>query len=102
MKDEMKKGWLFLLMSVTLTLGLFGIALNYKTDKQVLTSLTERSSQLWHQILPQDLRLCACNRCVTDDDDEWFTKRFNTSINPFLTQDNTLSEPVFNWWKVNL
>ncbi|XP_056442807.1 CMP-N-acetylneuraminate-beta-galactosamide-alpha-2,3-sialyltransferase 1-like isoform X1 [Gadus chalcogrammus] len=99
MKDQMKKGWLFLLTSVTLTLGLFGIALNYKTDKQVLTSLTERSSQLWHRILPQDLRLCACNRCVTDDDDEWFTKRFNTSINPFLSQDNTLSEPVFNWWK---
>ncbi|XP_056443275.1 CMP-N-acetylneuraminate-beta-galactosamide-alpha-2,3-sialyltransferase 1-like [Gadus chalcogrammus] len=42
---------------------------------------------------------CACNRCVTEDDDPWFTKRFKASLNPFLTQNNALSERDFRWWE---
>ncbi|CAL8238762.1 unnamed protein product, partial [Lota lota] len=65
----------------------------------VLFEMDTTDKQLWPSFLLQDLRPCACNRCVTEDDDQWFTERFNTSLNPFLTQDNTLSENDFSWWK---
>ncbi|CAL8270362.1 unnamed protein product [Gadus morhua 'NCC'] len=38
-------------------------------------------------------------RCVTEDDDPWFTKRFDASLKTFLTRNNTLSERDFRWWK---
>ncbi|CAL8234721.1 unnamed protein product [Boreogadus saida] len=67
-------------------------------DKRLWTSFTESSSRLWSLRL-EGLRPCTCNRCAMHDDDPWFTKRFNASLNPFLTQDNALSEHDFRWWK---
>ena len=72
------------------------------TDRQWWTSFTEGSSQLWHRFQLEGVRPCACNRCITDDDDPWFTERFNSSSKPFLTKDNALSERDFSWWKVNI
>ncbi|KAF1381322.1 hypothetical protein PFLUV_G00152690 [Perca fluviatilis] len=48
--------------------------------------------------LPQDERLCACERCLSEDD-LWFIKHFNKSVEPFLSANYNLSEDVFNWWK---
>uniref|UniRef100_A0A8D0D234 CMP-N-acetylneuraminate-beta-galactosamide-alpha-2,3-sialyltransferase 1 n=1 Tax=Sander lucioperca TaxID=283035 RepID=A0A8D0D234_SANLU len=48
--------------------------------------------------LPQDKSPCACERCLSEDD-LWFMKRFNKSVEPFLSANYNLSEDVFNWWK---
>ncbi|CAL8380030.1 unnamed protein product [Boreogadus saida] len=81
--------------------GIMCILVLYQTDtmdKRLWTSFTESSSRLWSLRL-EGLRPCTCNRCAMHDDDPWFTKRFNASLNPFLTQDNALSEHDFRWWK---
>ncbi|XP_039676412.1 CMP-N-acetylneuraminate-beta-galactosamide-alpha-2,3-sialyltransferase 1-like isoform X3 [Perca fluviatilis] len=49
--------------------------------------------------LPQDERLCACERCLSEDD-PWFMKHFNKSVEPFLSANYNLSEDTFNWWKL--
>jgi len=72
------------------------------TDNRLWTSFTAGSSQLWHRFRLEGLRPCTCNRCAIHEDDPWFTERFNASLNPFLTQDNALSERDFRWWKVNI
>ncbi|XP_056153936.1 CMP-N-acetylneuraminate-beta-galactosamide-alpha-2,3-sialyltransferase 1-like, partial [Lampris incognitus] len=41
---------------------------------------------------------CACDRCSAEDH-PWFLKRFNKSVNPFLTRENNLSAEVYDWWK---
>ncbi|XP_059904058.1 CMP-N-acetylneuraminate-beta-galactosamide-alpha-2,3-sialyltransferase 1-like isoform X1 [Gadus macrocephalus] len=82
--------------------GIMCILVLYQTDtmdKRLWTSFTESSSQLWYALRLEGLRPCTCNRCAMHDDDPWFTKRFNASLNPFLTQDNALSEHDFRWWK---
>ncbi|XP_029022443.1 CMP-N-acetylneuraminate-beta-galactosamide-alpha-2,3-sialyltransferase 1-like isoform X2 [Betta splendens] len=45
--------------------------------------------------------LCACRQCVTEpDDDPWFTERFNHSIRPLMTRDNSvLTDETFKWWQ---
>ncbi|XP_076013237.1 CMP-N-acetylneuraminate-beta-galactosamide-alpha-2,3-sialyltransferase 1-like [Genypterus blacodes] len=45
--------------------------------------------------------LCACSRCVAElDDDPWFAERFNLSIHPLMTRENSaLSEGTFKWWQ---
>ncbi|XP_031142992.1 CMP-N-acetylneuraminate-beta-galactosamide-alpha-2,3-sialyltransferase 1-like [Sander lucioperca] len=48
--------------------------------------------------LPQEKRPCACERCLSEDD-PWFMKRFNKSVEPFLSANYNLSEDIFNWWK---
>uniref|UniRef100_A0A8C9Z2F1 CMP-N-acetylneuraminate-beta-galactosamide-alpha-2,3-sialyltransferase 1 n=1 Tax=Sander lucioperca TaxID=283035 RepID=A0A8C9Z2F1_SANLU len=48
--------------------------------------------------LPQDKSPCACERCLSEDD-PWFMKRFNKSVEPFLSANYNLSEDAFNWWK---
>ena len=85
--------------------GIMCILVLYQTDtmdKRLWTSFTESSSQLWYSLRLEGLRPCTCNRCAMHDDDPWFTKRFKASLNPFLTQDNALSEHDFRWWKVNI
>ncbi|KAA8590647.1 hypothetical protein FQN60_014581 [Etheostoma spectabile] len=47
---------------------------------------------------PQDQRPCACERCLSKDD-PCFMKRFNKSVEPFLSANYNLSEDDFNWWK---
>ncbi|XP_054620384.1 CMP-N-acetylneuraminate-beta-galactosamide-alpha-2,3-sialyltransferase 1-like [Dunckerocampus dactyliophorus] len=45
---------------------------------------------------------CACQQCMTEleDDDAWFTERFNLSVHPLMTRDNSaLSDDTFNWWQ---
>uniref|UniRef100_A0A8C9Z7R1 ST3 beta-galactoside alpha-2,3-sialyltransferase 1 n=1 Tax=Sander lucioperca TaxID=283035 RepID=A0A8C9Z7R1_SANLU len=51
--------------------------------------------------LPQEKSPCACERCLSEDD-PWFMKRFNKSVEPFLSANYNLSEDAFNWWKVNV
>jgi hypothetical protein len=73
----------------------------------VLLEITTTNKHLWisnlrYRLRLEGLRPCACNRCAIHDDDSWFTERFNASLNPFLTQDNALSERDFRWWKVNI
>lgn len=48
--------------------------------------------------------LCACRECVTDlDDDPWFAERFNHSVHPLMTRDNSaLSDETFKWWQVRV
>ncbi|XP_034748018.1 CMP-N-acetylneuraminate-beta-galactosamide-alpha-2,3-sialyltransferase 1-like [Etheostoma cragini] len=48
--------------------------------------------------LPRDQSLCACERCLSEDD-PWFKKRFNKSVEPFLSANYNLSDDDFNWWK---
>ncbi|XP_077446388.1 CMP-N-acetylneuraminate-beta-galactosamide-alpha-2,3-sialyltransferase 1-like isoform X2 [Stigmatopora argus] len=45
---------------------------------------------------------CACRRCMTEaNNDTWFAKRFNQSIHPLMTRDNSvLSEETFKWWQL--
>lgn len=45
--------------------------------------------------------LCACKQCIVElDDDPWFTERFNQSIHPLMTRDNSvLSDETFKWWQ---
>ena len=73
----------------------------------VILEIATTNKHLWISKLRPRFQLealppFACNRCVTEDDDPWFTKRFNASLNPFQTQNNTLSERDFRWWKVNI
>ncbi|XP_051925908.1 CMP-N-acetylneuraminate-beta-galactosamide-alpha-2,3-sialyltransferase 1-like [Hippocampus zosterae] len=44
---------------------------------------------------------CACRRCLTEaEDDPWFTERFNQSVQPLMTRDNSaLSDETFKWWQ---
>ncbi|XP_070703074.1 CMP-N-acetylneuraminate-beta-galactosamide-alpha-2,3-sialyltransferase 1-like [Pempheris klunzingeri] len=46
----------------------------------------------------QDTRLCACEKCLTEDD-PWFMQRFQKSIEPFLSGNYSLPEDAFNWWR---
>ncbi|KAL6100148.1 st3gal1 [Pungitius sinensis] len=50
---------------------------------------------------------CACARCVAeaqddgdDDDGSWFAERFNQSVHPLMTRDNSvLTDDTFKWWQ---
>nr|XP_020479515.1 CMP-N-acetylneuraminate-beta-galactosamide-alpha-2,3-sialyltransferase 1-like [Monopterus albus] len=47
-------------------------------------------------------RLCACHQqCMMKlEDNPWFTERFNQSIHPLMTSDNSvLSNETFRWWQ---
>lgn len=46
--------------------------------------------------------MCACRQCMTElEDDPWFAERFNQSIHPLMTRENSvLSEETFKWWQV--
>lgn len=46
--------------------------------------------------------LCACGQCMTEvEDDPWFTDRFNQSIHPLMSRENSaLSDETFKWWQV--
>ncbi len=46
--------------------------------------------------------LCACRQCMTElEDDPWFAERFNQSIHPLMTRENSvLSDETFRWWQV--
>ncbi|KAK7139449.1 hypothetical protein R3I93_016555 [Phoxinus phoxinus] len=45
--------------------------------------------------------LCACDKCVTDlNDDDWFFLRFNPTVAPLLNRRNSvLQTDVYRWWK---
>lgn len=46
---------------------------------------------------------CACRRCVAelDDGDPWFSERFNQTVHPLMTRENSaLSDETFKWWQV--
>lgn len=45
---------------------------------------------------------CSCPPCGTEpDDDPWFVERFNQSIHPLMTRENSvLSDDTFKWWQV--
>ncbi|XP_049891343.1 CMP-N-acetylneuraminate-beta-galactosamide-alpha-2,3-sialyltransferase 1-like [Epinephelus moara] len=42
---------------------------------------------------------CACDQCLSEED-PWFTQRFDKSVEPFLSANYSVSEEVFNWWKL--
>ncbi|XP_049606633.1 CMP-N-acetylneuraminate-beta-galactosamide-alpha-2,3-sialyltransferase 1 [Syngnathus scovelli] len=44
---------------------------------------------------------CACQQCMTEaDDDPWFTERFNQSVHPLMTRENSaLSDETYKWWQ---
>ncbi|XP_056154757.1 CMP-N-acetylneuraminate-beta-galactosamide-alpha-2,3-sialyltransferase 1-like isoform X2 [Lampris incognitus] len=44
---------------------------------------------------------CACPRCMMEpEDDPWFAERFNQSVNPLMTRDNSvLSDETLAWWQ---
>lgn len=46
--------------------------------------------------------LCACRQCMTEpEDDPWFAERFNQSVHPLMTRENSvLSDETFKWWQV--
>ena len=48
----------------------------------------------------RDTRPCACETCLSEDD-PWFMRVFNRSVEPFLSAEYNLSEDAFNWWKVS-
>uniref|UniRef100_A0A8C4ZVV7 ST3 beta-galactoside alpha-2,3-sialyltransferase 1 n=1 Tax=Gadus morhua TaxID=8049 RepID=A0A8C4ZVV7_GADMO len=53
----------------------------------VILEIATTNKHLWISKLRPRFQLealppFACNRCVTEDDDPWFTKRFNASLNP--------------------
>ncbi|XP_055076486.2 CMP-N-acetylneuraminate-beta-galactosamide-alpha-2,3-sialyltransferase 1-like [Misgurnus anguillicaudatus] len=52
------------------------------------------------EIIAEDSRLCACDRCVMDlKDDYWFFKRFNPTIQTMMNKNNrVLNEDVDSWW----
>ncbi|CAG5883776.1 unnamed protein product [Menidia menidia] len=45
--------------------------------------------------------LCACRQCIAElEDDPWFAERFNQSIHPLMTRENSvLSDETFKWWQ---
>ncbi|XP_056113753.1 CMP-N-acetylneuraminate-beta-galactosamide-alpha-2,3-sialyltransferase 1-like [Rhinichthys klamathensis goyatoka] len=45
--------------------------------------------------------LCACDKCVTDlNDEDWFFLRFNPTVPPLLNRRNSvLQTDVYRWWK---
>ncbi|XP_015225651.1 PREDICTED: CMP-N-acetylneuraminate-beta-galactosamide-alpha-2,3-sialyltransferase 1-like [Cyprinodon variegatus] len=44
---------------------------------------------------------CSCQRCIAAlEGDPWFAERFNLSIHPLMTRENSvLSEETFKWWQ---
>lgn len=50
----------------------------------------------------QDSNSSACGICQKEgaENDMWFVKRFNQSVEPFLTAESYLSDDAFKWWKV--
>nr|XP_061808542.1 CMP-N-acetylneuraminate-beta-galactosamide-alpha-2,3-sialyltransferase 1-like [Nerophis lumbriciformis] len=45
---------------------------------------------------------CACKQCMTEaEGDTWFLERFNQSVHPLMTRDNSaLSDETFKWWQL--
>lgn len=48
--------------------------------------------------------ICACDTCMADvGGDAWLADRFNQSILPLMTRDNSaLSDDTYRWWQVRL
>lgn len=46
--------------------------------------------------------LRTCRQYITElEDDRWFAERFNQSIYPLMTRENSaLSDETFKWWQV--
>uniref|UniRef100_A0A3Q2PNX5 CMP-N-acetylneuraminate-beta-galactosamide-alpha-2,3-sialyltransferase 1 n=1 Tax=Fundulus heteroclitus TaxID=8078 RepID=A0A3Q2PNX5_FUNHE len=44
---------------------------------------------------------CACEQCIAEPGgDPWFAERFNLSIHPLMTRENSvLSEETYKWWQ---
>ncbi|MEQ2187391.1 hypothetical protein GOODEAATRI_004266 [Goodea atripinnis] len=44
---------------------------------------------------------CSCRQCIAElEGDLWFAERFNLSIHPLMTRENSiLSEETFKWWQ---
>uniref|UniRef100_UPI0037E95D6D CMP-N-acetylneuraminate-beta-galactosamide- alpha-2,3-sialyltransferase 1-like n=1 Tax=Semicossyphus pulcher TaxID=241346 RepID=UPI0037E95D6D len=51
-----------------------------------------------HSLGPQQSSLCACHKCLNDDD-PGFRKVVNASLKPFLSRLDKTSKDAFNWWK---
>lgn len=88
----------------------FALLVSIITFTTVLFSYTLRdpSSSLYFFKYPFRLSdsffskgLCACKQCLVElDDDPWFADRFNQSIHPLMTRDNSLlSDETFKWWQ---
>ncbi|XP_020499776.2 CMP-N-acetylneuraminate-beta-galactosamide-alpha-2,3-sialyltransferase 1 [Labrus bergylta] len=41
---------------------------------------------------------CHCEKCFPEDD-QWFVKRFDKSVEPFLSTKYNLPVDAFNWWR---
>lgn len=49
-------------------------------------------------------RPCGCDSCIWDqkEEDPWFSERFNQSIHPLLSRQNSeLSDDTYRWWLVS-
>uniref|UniRef100_UPI0037E73DA7 CMP-N-acetylneuraminate-beta-galactosamide- alpha-2,3-sialyltransferase 1-like n=1 Tax=Semicossyphus pulcher TaxID=241346 RepID=UPI0037E73DA7 len=51
-----------------------------------------------HSLGSQQSSLCACHKCLNDDD-PGFRKVVNASHKPFLSRNDKTSKGAFNWWK---
>ncbi|KAJ4920542.1 hypothetical protein JOQ06_024741, partial [Pogonophryne albipinna] len=79
-------------------------ALSFKhhTDKMIskLTLLVimmlTGNCMLWKAYIAQST--CACKEC-SPSKDLWYNKRFNKSVQPFLSANMNFSEEAFKWWK---
>ncbi|XP_041664181.1 CMP-N-acetylneuraminate-beta-galactosamide-alpha-2,3-sialyltransferase 1-like isoform X2 [Cheilinus undulatus] len=46
----------------------------------------------------ESLPVCSCDSCLLEEKD-WFSKRFQKSMVPFLSAKYSLPMDAFNWWK---
>lgn len=55
---------------------------------------------VWTAQPPCTLASCSCETCVTDQGlSAWFDQRFNSTVQPLLTNDNTnISTDILLWW----
>uniref|UniRef100_A0A667XYV4 CMP-N-acetylneuraminate-beta-galactosamide-alpha-2,3-sialyltransferase 1 n=1 Tax=Myripristis murdjan TaxID=586833 RepID=A0A667XYV4_9TELE len=73
------------------------VVLNRETYSGLSQTLLEYTSP------PLDSRVCACQKCLSEESDPWFTKNFNQSVQPFLTKKYSTpenSEVTFLVWSV--
>ncbi|KAK1880879.1 CMP-N-acetylneuraminate-beta-galactosamide-alpha-23-sialyltransferase 1, partial [Dissostichus eleginoides] len=79
------------------------LSLKHHTDKMtsklnllIIIMMVTGNCMFWKAYVSQST--CACKEC-SPSKDLWYNKRFNKSVQPFLSANMNFSEEAFKWWK---
>ncbi|XP_033986989.1 CMP-N-acetylneuraminate-beta-galactosamide-alpha-2,3-sialyltransferase 1-like [Trematomus bernacchii] len=88
--------WMRLLSDQALSLKHHTDKMTSKLNFLILIMMVTGNCMFWKAYVSQST--CACKEC-SPSNDLWFNKRFNKSVQPFLSANMNFSEDAFKWWQ---